>query len=321
MSTTETPGVVPEPQDWTGRGGRFAVTASVQIQTDASCARLAEAFVVDLHRYAGIGARLDDAAVRGPVIRLRITAVEATVVAPTAEGVFYGTRSILQMLLANPGGAMPCGSMVDWPDYRSRGFLFDVGWCYVFPEFLRECLRVLAFFKFNEFQIHFNDNAISTEGDDVSSMYSGFRLASENPELAGLASEDGAYNRQDWESFEDLAAAQAITIVPEIDGPAHAGRIIAWKPEIALDGGRSEHLDLSNPEATETMLRIIDEFLPWFRSQEIHFGADEYPRDHRDEFREYYNTMAAHLRRRGRRSRAWGASRSCTVRPTATTGT
>ncbi|MEU1943133.1 family 20 glycosylhydrolase [Streptomyces sp. NPDC020125] len=121
----------------------------------------------------------------------------------------------------------------------------------------------------------------------------------------GLA-EHGAYDRRDWDSFEDTAAVNGVTIIPEIDAPAHSLAFTRFRPSLGLDNGDSDHLDLSKPETTVFMKSVFDQFVPWFRSPDVHFGADEYTVD-KPRYKIYFNEMAAHVRALGKHPRAWGS--------------
>ncbi|MFC8304057.1 family 20 glycosylhydrolase [Specibacter sp. NPDC057265] len=226
--------------------------------------------------------------------------------ARTGTGVFWGTRTLLQMLLAP--GDLPRGRAVDWPNYPVRGFMLDVGRRFSRPEFLADLIRYLAWFKLNTFMVHLNDNEIAKDtGRSWSEAQSAFRLASENPALAGLAATDGSYTRTEWDALEDLAARHHVSLVPEIDVPAHSRALIAWRLELGLNGGDSDMLDLSRPESTELVKELFTEFVPWFRGPQVNFGADEYSKDHHSEYRTFFNTISAHLQSLGKQPVAWGS--------------
>ncbi|MFE2094241.1 glycoside hydrolase family 20 zincin-like fold domain-containing protein [Streptomyces sp. NPDC059460] len=151
-----------------------------------------------------------------------VTGENVRIAAPTAKGVYYGTRTLLQILLLDDGrDSVPVGTAVDWPNYKVRGFTLDVGRRFFTADFIRDYIRLMGWFKLNEFQIHLNDNGF--KGDRPwSEAQAGFRLKTDNPALSGLASKDGAYDRRDWDSFEGTAAANGVTLVPEFDAPAHS---------------------------------------------------------------------------------------------------
>ncbi|WP_327089117.1 family 20 glycosylhydrolase [Nonomuraea sp. NBC_01738] len=222
--------------------------------------------------------------------------VEAT----TPTGLLYGTATVNQVLARD--GELPVGVATDWPNYEVRGFMLDVGRRFFTPGFIRDLLRRMGELKLNELQLHLNDNGFKKDDGGWDGVQAGFRLASDR--FPGLAATDGVYTRADWDSFEDTAAANGVTLIPEIDGPAHSLCFTRYQPELGLNGG--DHLDLAKPETTAFMKEVFDEFVPWFRGPAVHFGADEYFEDPAL-FRDYFNAMAAHVRGHGKQARAWGS--------------
>ncbi|GIG67362.1 family 20 glycosylhydrolase [Phytomonospora endophytica] len=326
------PPVVPALQQWTGGTGALELRPSTRVVAEDDALRpVAERLAADLAEITGwpttattgaarrgdIALDLDPTAVVGPGTaladregyRLDTTGAAARVTARTTTAAYWGTRSVLQMLTREtPGTAtLTRGLAVDWPNTEIRGFMLDVGRRWFGHEFLRDYVRYLSWFKLNTFQIHLNDNEISPPGGDWSQAYSAFRLASDDPRFAGLAATDGAFTRADWDRLEDVAADNFVTLVPEIDAPAHARSLIAFDPSLGLNGGNSDHLDLSKPATTAFMKEIYDEFAPWFRGPALHVGADEYPREYEPQYRAYVNDIAAHVRGLGKEVRAWGS--------------
>ncbi|WP_081709963.1 beta-N-acetylhexosaminidase [Arthrobacter sp. 35W] len=321
------PPVVPSLQHWSGSPRRLDASGPLAIDGDGVLAPLAAQLGAELLELRG-GSRhgaAPEATVRlvldagfagdGDVVvpataldeaYLLTVGDEVVITARTARGVFYGTRTLLQLLSGS--AELNHGTAVDWPNYPVRGFMLDVGRRYAAPGFIRDCIRFLGWYKMNTFIIHLNDNEIAKDTKrSWAEAQQAFRLASDNPAFAGLAAEDGVYTRADWDSFEDLAARHGMTLVPEIDAPAHSRSFIRWRPELGLKGGDSDMLDLSKPESTELMKSIFTEFVPWFRGPEVHFGADEYTKEHEGAYRGYFNTIAAHLRSLGKAPMAWGS--------------
>ncbi|MHA4812925.1 discoidin domain-containing protein [Streptomyces aculeolatus] len=329
------PAVAPALQEWTGGTGEFRLTAGSRVvlaPRDAGrLMPLAAQLTKDIADVTGVrtAAPLVSATAPAGAVVLRLdggdthpaggelyaregytfeaTARNVTVTAPAYSGVYYGTRTLLQILLGDElRSRVPAGTARDWPNYPLRGFMLDVGRRFFTPEFIRDYLRVMGWFKLNDLQLHLNDNEIQPPGGDWSRAYDAFRLRSDKPEWDGLAASDGSYSRADWDSFEDTAALHAVQLTPEIDAPAHARSFVRFRPDIGLGGANSDHLDLGNPDTLPFMESVFAEFAPWFRSPEVHFGADEYtgPEEH---YRAYFNGMAAHLRGLGKQPRAWGS--------------
>ncbi|MEO7587334.1 MAG: family 20 glycosylhydrolase, partial [Arachnia sp.] len=335
------PRIIPALQGWEGTEGSFVLSPEARIAVDAGVREVGEQFATDLADVTGAelevveGAplsgdfvlRLDPALVNAAGgerfaeegYTLEATTTNLVITAPSTQGVFYGTRTALQGIVQTPGrGSFPAGETADWPDYEVRGFSLDVGRRFFSAEFIRDYITMMSWYKLNEFQIHLNDNEIFKPSGGWKDAYAGFRLKSENPEFAGLASVDGSYDRADWQSFEDAAASHAVRIIPEIDVPAHSLALINWKPELGLNSGivggvpsiQSDHLDLTpanRAHTTDVIKSVFDEFIPWFEGSDVHFGADEYPKEFADGYRTFFNDMAAHVRSHGKQPRAWGS--------------
>lgn len=167
----------------------------------------------------------------------------------------------------------------------------------------------LSFFKQNVFHVHVSDNLIyqpdyyETDG----SQYSSFRLNSDDPTVAGLSHRTNeSYYADDWENIQRKCADRGVTIIPEIEAPAHALVITEWKPELALETDK-HMLNLSHPETVPTMETIWKAFLPWFHAKTVHIGADEYDRDLVDDYMGFVNAMNDFIHTEsGKSVRIWG---------------
>ncbi|MCQ2389122.1 MAG: family 20 glycosylhydrolase [Kiritimatiellae bacterium] len=224
--------------------------------------------------------------------------------APTEQGLFWARRTVDQLAAAK--SPVPAGSMRDWPKYRVRGVMLDVGRKFVRMETLRALLKDLAHYKMNEFHVHLNDDgAPQFTGPDG---YSAFRLECETH--PGLAAKDGHYTKAEFRAFMKEAAAMGVTVIPEIDSPAHSGCFIKCKP--GLDGkyGRT-HLALDKPEVRDFMEKLFAEYLdgpdPVFAGKYVHVGTDEYDKREAENFRAYTDWAFRMVRRHGHEPRAWGS--------------
>lgn len=188
-----------------------------------------------------------------------------TVAAPTEAGVFYGTRTLLQMFHA--GRVLPGGTARDWPAYPDRGLMLDTAAKFFPLPWLENEIRWMAYFKLNMLHLHLGDAQA-------------FRLQStEHPELTAPQH----YSKADIKALVDLAARYHVQIVPEIDMPGHMDEILAKYPGLALKNaitpGSQLVADLANPAAYTLMRQIIEEYLPLFPGKYWDVGSDEYLSD------------------------------------------
>lgn len=227
--------------------------------------------------------------------------------ANTSTGVFYGTRTALQILLQDPAGThIVKGTARDYPKYRERGFMLDVGRKFFSLRFLEDYVKFMAWYKMNDFHLHLNDNAIDAgKSPDWMHKYAAFRLYSER--FKGLAAKDGSYTIQDINELQTIAKEYAVEITPEIDAPAHALAFTQYRPDLASPNSSKEFLDLENPDTYTFLNAIWDEFLPWFDSAQVDIGVDEYATNDADRYREFINRYDAFLRHKGKTVRMWGS--------------
>jgi hexosaminidase len=221
--------------------------------------------------------------------------------ARTDAGVFYGTRTMLQLL--GQGLTVAAGTARDWPSHTYRGLMVDNGRKYFTVGWLVRRVRELAFLKLNYFHLHVSD-------------HQGFRLDSAvHPEIVS----EQRYSREEIDAIQDAAEQNHVIIVPEIDMPGHMSTILAEHADLRVSGG---DIDLGNEAAYTFMEEIVGEFLPWFRGPYWHMGADEYgsidapsiqayaeahygSSDPRDTFLGFINWMDDLVTARGKTLRVW----------------
>ena len=115
--------------------------------------------------------------------------------------------------------------------------MIDVARAYLPLEYVEEITKYYAYFKLNEIHLHINDIG---END-----YFIFRLESD---VEGLTATDGYYSKDDYRAYQKRMLDYGITVITEIDTPAHSACFGKVVPELMLDG---RHLDVSKPETVE----------------------------------------------------------------------
>ncbi|KAF6806339.1 glycosyl hydrolase family 20 [Colletotrichum sojae] len=193
-------------------------------------------------------------------------------------GAWWGTRTVMQQLAL--GGEVPLGYGVDSPGWGTRGMMLDVARHYYPPEFIVGMCAYMSYFKQNTFQLHLSDNLWNNVAiysrERMLSLYSAFRLLSDDPAVEGLNKRaNESYTRDVFDDIQSKCAARGVTILPEIEAPGHALVITQWKPELGLSPDLSL-LNISHPDTIPTMQTIWETFLPWFHTKTVSIGADEY---------------------------------------------
>ncbi|RAO78235.1 hypothetical protein CA260_10565 [Dyella jiangningensis] len=335
------PRVIPTLQRWQGEAGSWTLDRHARLLLEPSHARelgpMASRLAEDIASVAGVKVAVSIGGLAGPrdiVMRLPpcgdVSPLigregytldiddHVTLCANADAGMFYAGRTLLQMLVLDgrkdeTHRALPRGRAVDVPRYRERSVMLDVGRKFADVAFLQDYIRFMGWYKLNTLHLHLNDQVLS---DDKKSWLSrNFRLRSDNPAFATLQSTDGRYyTRKDWEALERTAAANGVTIVPEIDTPGHAGAFVLARPDLAYaeDSPAGGTLDPANPHTLAYVESVFAEFLPWFRSDVVHIGGDEVNVNGgkvsvNDQI-DYLNKLGRFLQQRGKRVEIWGSA-------------
>lgn len=230
--------------------------------------------------------------------------------APSAAGAFWGTRTLLQLM---EQGALPRGEAMDVPQYKMRGFMIDVGRKFIPMQYLKNLVRIMAYYKMNTLQIHLNDNGfLKYFGDDWTKTSAAFRL--ESTTYPGLTATDGSYTKQEFIELQKVAEQLHVEIIPEIDAPAHVLAFTHYKPELASKEFGMDHFDLSNPEVYTFMDGLFKEYLsgkePVFRGPHVNIGTDEYSNRNQEvveQFRKFTDHYLSLVKSYGKHPVLWGA--------------
>ena len=321
------PFVVPELTSWQGARGEFHPTGRIVV-SDRAFLPVAERFASDyaelfsrrLSVVQGKGragdivlARADRRDTLGTE-GYRLTVGEtATIAATTVQGAFWGTRTILQISEQTRSHALPCGVATDRPAYPVRGFMIDVGRKYIPMDYLRQLVKVMAYYKMNTLQVHLNDNGFKQYfGNDWAKTPAAFRLESDF--FPGLTARDGSYTKKEFRAFQREAAAQGVEILPEIDVPAHSLAFTHYRPSLGSEEFGADHLNLRNPAVVPFLDSLFTEYCagpdPVFVGPRVHIGTDEYSNKDKavvELFRSLTDHLIRHVERYGKQAVAWGA--------------
>lgn len=323
------PFVIPELKEWKGGEGYFT-PASPRIACpggDPELLRIAGQFAADYKEMFGkelevfsdrgkagdfIFSYQNDKKLGKEGYTIRI-ADRVIVSAPQSQGVYWATRTLLQMAAQGKDQALPKGSMRDCPDYNLRGFMIDCGRKFIPMSFLRDYVKIMSYYKMNTLQVHLNDNGFKQYfNQDWMKTYAAFRLESDT--YPGLTARDGFYTKQEFIDFQKLAEECGVEVIPEIDVPAHSLAFTQYKPEIGSQEYGMDHLDLFNPETYIFLDGLFKEYLegenPVFRGKRVHIGTDEYSNKKKEvveKFRYFTDYYIRYVESFGKQACIWGA--------------
>ncbi|WP_162852677.1 family 20 glycosylhydrolase [Dinghuibacter silviterrae] len=318
------PFVIPGIQEWSGDFGHFHIGGGSAIVLDpAGTDRLQTAARVlqgDLKIPVRVGKpstgdiwlSLDatDTTLGREGYLMDVTPSVLRISARNPQGLFWGTRTLLQVLEQDSlHRRFPCGVVRDFPKYAIRGFMLDAGRKFFPMDVLKQYVKFMAYYKMNDFHIHLNDDGFHAKGGSWDSTYAAFRLECET--YPALTARDGSYTKKEFREFEAFAHSYGVNIVPEIDVPAHSLAFTRMRPEIGSKQYGMDHLDLDNPVTYRVIDSIFTEYLagpdPVFSGPDVHIGTDEYNKKAAEQFRAFSDHYIRLVQGYGKRVRLWGA--------------
>ncbi len=200
---------------------------------------------------------------------------------------FYWSRQTLQQLIVkeNNGNAyLPLVEITDWPAFRVRGFMHDIGRSYISVEELKKQIALLSRYKINLFHWHLTENQ-------------GWRLQSNRfPELNDSIHFERLpgkyYTIDEVREVADWCQQHHVLLIPEVDMPGHSAAFV-----------RATGVDMQSPKGMKILKELMEEIctevfpnLPY-----IHIGTDEVQFTNPD----FVPEMVAHIRALGKKVISW----------------
>lgn len=230
--------------------------------------------------------------------KLQITPEKVLLTGGSEAGIFYGIQTIHKALPILKDGkvaaALPAGTVTDFPRFRYRGFMIDVGRHFFPVSYLKQMIDLMALHNINYFHWHLTEDQ-------------GWRIEIKKyPKLTEIGSKrdstiidwetkkfdgkphSGFYTQDEAREIVRYAADRFITVVPEIDLPGHTTAALASYPELGCTGGPykvlcsfgvfPDVLCAGNDQTLQFTKDVLDEIMDIFPSEYIHIGGDECPK-------------------------------------------
>ncbi len=301
--------IIPTPVELTRHAGAFTLKRSTRISADSSLDIVADYFSAKMSRATGYA--LGRGVAASDVIRmvvdttldvpspegytLEVSPEAVTVTGKSAQGLFYGMQTFLQLLPAEiesparVGGmewTAPSVTVRDYPRFAYRGMMLDVTRHYNDVDFIKKQLDVLAMFKINRFHWHLTDDQLWAV--EIKKYPELTRIGSVRHEQDGTVHE-GYFTQEQIKEVVAYAGERFIEVIPEIELPGHALAALSAYPQYSCTGGPFTHrlvwgvepdIFCAGKDETFAFLEdILTEIAALFPGRYIHIGGDECPRD------------------------------------------
>jgi len=322
------PLLIPWPKKITMGKGAVSFNAKLLIAVTGNnlgaARRVAQTFAADLSELGFAATVSKDSEAAGADITLRLALDKSlgregyrmsidrgmTVSANAELGLFWGTRTALQLLRKGPGVSVPKLSVFDKPEYGYRGLMVDVARQFHSIEFHRKMVKKLASYKMNIYHVHFADDQSYTLPSKA---------------FPALPTPDRHYTKEQLKDLAALAARYHIIIMPEIDVPGHATALSAAIPEMVCRGKKPSGVICVGSEKSRAAVEaLVTEAMDLFPGPYFHIGSDEvdYPvwngcpdceaaktqrglKDNEALYNDFINGMNRFIKSKGRKTIIW----------------
>lgn len=245
---------------------------------------------------------------------------QITIRAYSKNGLFYGMQSLIQLLPVSKSSKLiiPSVSITDYPRFDYRGMHLDVSRHFFDVAFIKQYIDYLALHKMNYFHWHLTDDhgwrieikkypklteigawrngsiiglwpGKGNENIKYQVLPTGITITPKDAVIkTDKVKHGGFYTQEQIKDVIDYAAKRYITIIPEIEMPAHSMALLAAYPELGTEPNKKYEVaqtwGMMNKynnvlQASDTTFKFLEnvltEVMDLFPSQYIHIGGDE----------------------------------------------
>ena len=246
---------------------------------------------------------------------LEVTPQSVSLSANKPAGLFYGMQTLIQLLpkeiesktaMKNVAWAIPCMTIKDYPRFGWRGLLLDVSRHLFTKEQVKIFIDNMVRYKYNLLHLHLTDDQgwrIEIKSYPNLTKVGAWRANREGawgntraPDPDEPKTYGGFYTQDDMKELLQYARERFVTILPEIETPAHSMAALAAYPELSCTPGTyavnvgeefqvwdsagnraliDNTLCPANEKVYEFLDNVFTEVAQLFPFEYIHVGGDE----------------------------------------------
>ena len=215
--------------------------------------------------------------------RLSVSNKRIKIEAVTEQGVYWAMQTLRQLEQKKGKRSSVAGcEIVDWPAFRIRGFMQDVGRSYISMEELKREIEILSRFKINVFHWHLTENQAWRLESKIFPML--------NDSVNTIRMPGKYYTLEEARDLVDFCKKHQVLLIPEIDMPGHSAAFV-----------RAFRHDMQSPEGMKILKLLLDEVCETFDVPYLHIGTDEveFTNPH------FVPEMVAYVRSKGKKVISW----------------
>ena len=284
--------LLPKPQEIEWKGGSFFI-GKVKLVTDvlpeewnAFIAEAGGEVVDNSSRLLEVklvpsieGAKLN----QEEAYRLTVSNKSIKIEATTEKGAYWAMQTLRQLSVKKKSGSVvkSC-QIVDWPAFKVRGFMQDVGRSYISMDELKREIEMLSRFKINVFHWHLTENQAWRLQSKI------FPMLNDAENMTRMPGK--YYTLEEAKELVEFCKKHQVLLIPEIDMPGHSAAFV-----------RTFRHDMQSPEGMKILKLLIDEVCETFDVPYLHIGTDEVGFSNP----KFVPEMVAYVRAKGKKVISW----------------
>ena len=256
-----------------------------------------------------------DATLGNEGYKLEVNSNAVALSANKPAGMFYGMQTLIQLLpkeiesktvVKDVAWTIPSVTITDYPRFGWRGLLFDVSRHFFTKEEVESFIDNMVKYKYNLLHLHLTDDQgwrIEIKSFPNLTKIGAWRVKREGawsnttaPDPGEPKTYGGFYTQDDIRELVQYAKDRFVTVLPEIDVPAHSMAAVAAYPELSCtpgtyavnageefqvwdsNGNRAlidNTLCPANEKVYDFLDKVFTEVAQLFPFEYIHMGGDE----------------------------------------------
>lgn len=214
---------------------------------------------------------------------LQVTSQRISIQAVSEKGIYWALQTLRQLTTQKGDRMQITGCRItDWPAFRVRGFMMDVGRSYISMEELKREIAMLSRYKVNVFHWHLTENQ-------------SWRLQSKifpalNDSVNTTRMPGKYYTLDEAKELVAFCKRHNMLLIPEFDMPGHSAAFV-----------RTFRHDMQSEEGMKILKLLMDEVCETFDVPYLHIGTDEIQFTNPN----FVPEMTAYIRAKGKKIISW----------------
>ncbi len=218
--------------------------------------------------------------------KLTITSDSVLIEATTDKGLYWAKQTLNQLAAEaiENNRSVPTVEITDWPAFRVRGFMHDVGRSFISVEELKKQISLMSQYKINVFHWHLTEN----QGWRIESK----RFTQLNDSTSFTRLHGQYYTIEDAHEIAEWANKHNMMLIPEIDMPGHSAAFVS-----------ATGADMQSSKGMSILKELMEELctVVFPTVEYIHIGTDEVEFTNPD----FVPIMVEHVRGFGKKVISW----------------